>query len=175
MNYNNIINHLKLWCRDKAAAYHIEYANYGGISYVGYQNAYELDFKLSSIIDKSFESIEAFLTDIYGFTDTHYNPSLLKPLNKVAQHIIEKINQEFIDYFMISFPSKMSSSWRLFHIIASFLVRKRKNCAKGFIPYGNMSIHHVGIRSWVMRPETYRTNSLLCSIILNRIWSSFNN
>ena len=99
MNYNNIVNHLKIWCRNKADAYHIEYANHGGISYVGYQNAYELDFKLSSIIDKSFESLEAFVSDIYGFTDTHYNPSLLKPSNKVAQHIIEKTNREFIDYF----------------------------------------------------------------------------
>ena len=99
MNYNNIVNHLKIWCRDKADAYHIEYANHGGISYVGYQNAYELDFKLSSIIDKSFESLEAFVSDIYSITDTHYYPSLLKPSNKVAQHIIEKTNREFINYF----------------------------------------------------------------------------
>ena len=62
MLFNNIINHLKLWCRSKAQSYQQVYQNHGGITYVGYQMAYELEFKLSTLIDKSFESIHLLLS-----------------------------------------------------------------------------------------------------------------
>ena len=56
MTFNNILNHLKLWCENKAEAYQKVYGAHGGITYVGYQVAYEMEFKLSTLIDKSFDS-----------------------------------------------------------------------------------------------------------------------
>ncbi|MBR2223173.1 MAG: hypothetical protein IJ973_02505, partial [Christensenellaceae bacterium] len=72
MLFNNIINHLKLWCRSKAQSYQQVYQNHGGITYVGYQMAYELEFKLSTLIDKSFESIEDLKREVVGLIDVHY-------------------------------------------------------------------------------------------------------
>lgn len=50
MVFNNEINHLKLWCIHKAESYQQKYAGYGGICYVGYQVAYEMEFKLSKVL-----------------------------------------------------------------------------------------------------------------------------
>lgn len=99
MIFNNIINHLKLWCRNKAEAYHKAYGQHGGVTYVGYQVAYELEFKLSTLIDKSFESIEDLKGAVLSFIDVHYEPSVLKPQNSLAKHIIEKTNREFCGFF----------------------------------------------------------------------------
>ena len=98
MIFNNVINHLKLWCADKHEAYQKNYTNYGGVLYVGYSVAGELSFKLSTLIDKPFASIEDLKKEILGMIDVHYNPSVLKPVNGVAKHIIEKINREFCEY-----------------------------------------------------------------------------
>ena len=99
MIFNNIINHLKLWCRNKAESYHKAYGQHGGVTYVGYQVAYELEFKLSTLIDKSFESIEDLKEAVLNFIDVHYEPSVLKPQNSLAKHIIEKTNREFCEFF----------------------------------------------------------------------------
>lgn len=98
MIFNNIINHLKLWCINKAKAYQNIYENCGGIIYVGYQVAYELVFKLSTLIDKSFGSIEDFKTEVLNFIDVHYEPSVLNPKNSLAKHYIEKTNREFCEF-----------------------------------------------------------------------------
>lgn len=98
MSFNNIINHLKLWCINKAEIYQKVYEENKGIIYVGYQIAYELDFKLSTLIDKSFESIEDLRKEILNLIDVHYEPSVLEPQNSVAQHIIDKTNKEFCEY-----------------------------------------------------------------------------
>lgn len=98
MTFNNIINHLKLWCINKAKAYQKVYGNYGGITYVGYQIAYELEFKLSTLIDKSFESIEDLKREVINLVDVHYEPSIIEPKNSLAQHIIDKTNQEFCGF-----------------------------------------------------------------------------
>ena len=95
MIFNNIINHLKRWCLNKAEIYQKAYGGYGGVTYVGYQVAYELEFKLSTLIDKSFESVGDLKTEILNFIDVHYEPSVLKPQNNSAKHIIQKTNQEF--------------------------------------------------------------------------------
>ena len=99
MTFNNIINHLKLWCINKAKFYEKVYGNQGGITYVGYQVAYELEFKLSTLIDKSFDCIEDLKSEIINLIDVHYEPSVLKPQNKLAKHIINEINQEFFELF----------------------------------------------------------------------------
>ena len=99
MTFNNIINHLKLWCINKAKFYEKVYGNQGGITYVGYQVAYELEFKLSTLIDKSFDCIEDLKREIINLIDVHYEPSVLKPQNKLAKHIINEINQEFCELF----------------------------------------------------------------------------
>ena len=98
MTFNNIINHLKLWCINKAEVYQNVYENHGGITYVGYQIAYELEFKLSTLIDKSFESIEDFKREVINLIDVHYEPSILNPQNSLVQHIIDKINKEFGEF-----------------------------------------------------------------------------
>lgn len=98
MTFNNIINHLKLWCIDKAEAYQKAYGNYGGVAYVGYQVAFELKFKLSTLIDKPFESIENFKIEVLSFIDVHYEPSVSKPQNSLAKHIIDKTNQDFCEF-----------------------------------------------------------------------------
>ncbi len=98
MQDNNIINHLKQWCKDKAKAYQKVYGNYGGITYVGYLMAYELEFKLSTLIDKPFESVEELKSDVLNLVDIHYEPSLKEPQDSLAQYIIDKINREFREF-----------------------------------------------------------------------------
>ena len=98
MIFNNVINHLKLWCMRKAEAYQKVYEGYGGVTYVGYQVAYELEFKLSTLIDKSFESIEDLKREILDYLEVHYEPTVLKPQNSMAKYIIDKTNQEFCDF-----------------------------------------------------------------------------
>ena len=98
MIFNNILNHLKLWCKNKAEAYQKVYGAHGGITYVGYLIAYELEFKLSTLIDKSFEDIEDFKREVLILVDVHYEPSILKPQNSLVQHIIDKMNKEFCEF-----------------------------------------------------------------------------
>lgn len=96
--FNNIINHLKLWCNDKANIYQRAYQENNGILHVGYQLAYELKFKLLTLIDKPFESKEDFKNEVLTLIDVHYEPSILNPQNNLVNHIVEKINQEFRDF-----------------------------------------------------------------------------
>ena len=98
MTFNNIINHLKLWCINKAKVYQMIYGNYGGITYVGYQVAYEMEFKLSTLIDKSFDSVADLKREVVNLIDVHYEPSVLNPQNSLAKHIIDKTNREFCEF-----------------------------------------------------------------------------
>ena len=98
MTFNNTINHLKLWCINKAKAYQQVYENYGGITYVGYQVAYEMEFKLSTLIDKSFDSVADLKREVVNLIDVHYEPSVLNPQNSLAKHIIDKTNREFCEF-----------------------------------------------------------------------------
>lgn len=98
MTFNNTINHLKLWCINKAKAYQQAYGSYGGITYVGYQVAYEMEFKLSTLIDKSFDSVEDLKREVVNLIDVHYVPSALNPQNSIAKHIIDKTNREFCEF-----------------------------------------------------------------------------
>ena len=98
MTFNNTINHLKLWCINKAKAYQQVYGNYGGITYVGYQVAYEMEFKLSTLIDKSFDSVEDLKREVVNLIDVHYEPSVLNPQNSLAKNIIDKTNREFCEF-----------------------------------------------------------------------------
>lgn len=98
MTFNNIINHLKLWCENKAEAYQKAYGAHGGITYVGYRMAYELEFKLSILIDKPFENIENLKGEVLSLVDVHYEPSIINPQNSSVQHIIDKINREFGEF-----------------------------------------------------------------------------
>lgn len=95
MTFNNIINHLKLWCLNRAEIYQKKSQEQGGMAYVGCQIAYEMEFKLSTLIDRSFNSLEDLRKEILDLINVHYYLSVLKPQNKIEQHIIDKINQEF--------------------------------------------------------------------------------
>ena len=96
--FNNIINHLKLWCENKADVYQRAYQENRGILYVGYQLAYELEFKLLTLIDKPFESKKDFKNEVLNLIDIHYEDSILNPQNSLVNYIVEKINQEFCDF-----------------------------------------------------------------------------
>ncbi len=99
MTFNNIINHLKLWCINKAKSYQKIYRDHGGVTYVGYLLAYELEFKLSTLIDKAFDCKEDLKREVLDLVDVHYEPSVLDPQNNSAKQIIDKINQEFCEFF----------------------------------------------------------------------------
>ena len=98
MTFYNIINHLKLWCINKAKAYQMVYGNYSGITYVGYQVAYELEFKLSTLIDKSFDRMEDLKREVVNLIDVHYEPSVVNPQNSLTKHVIDKTNREFCEF-----------------------------------------------------------------------------
>ena len=98
MTFNNIITHLKLWCIHKAEIYQKVYETHGGITYVGYLTANELEFKLSTLMDKSFECTEDLRREVTDLIDVHYEPSVLNPQNSLATYIIDKINQEYREY-----------------------------------------------------------------------------
>lgn len=98
MPFNNIVNHLKQWCIDKARIYQGQNGAYGGATYVGRLIAYELEFKLSTLIDQSFESIADLEREIRILVDIHYEPSILEPQNSLAQHIIHKTKKEFYEF-----------------------------------------------------------------------------
>ena len=98
MMFNNLINHLKLWCEDKADIYQRAYQENKGILYIGYQLAYELEFKLLTLIDKPFESKNDFKSDVLNLIDVHYEDSILNPQNSLVNYIVEKINKEFLDF-----------------------------------------------------------------------------
>jgi len=98
MMFNNIINHLKLWCENKADVYQRAYQENKGILYVGSQLAYELEFKLLTLIDKPFESKKDFKNEVLNLIDIHYEDSILKPRNSLVNYIVDKINKEFRDF-----------------------------------------------------------------------------
>ena len=98
MTFNNILNHLRLWCENKAKAYQKVYEAHGGITYVGYLIAYELEFKLLTLIDKPFEDTDKFKKEIQSLVDVHYDPSILNPQNSLVQYIIDKTNKEFGEF-----------------------------------------------------------------------------
>ena len=98
MTFNNTINHLRLWCENKAEAYQKVYGAHGGITYVGYLIAYELEFKLLTLIDKPFADVEEFKREVLILVDVHYEPSILEPQNSLVQHIIDKTNKEFGEF-----------------------------------------------------------------------------
>lgn len=98
MTFNNIINHLKQWCVDKARTYQKLNGTYGGMTNVGYLIAYELEFKLSTLMDKSFENIADLEREIRTLVDIHYESFIIEPQNSLAQHIIHKTNKEFCKF-----------------------------------------------------------------------------
>ena len=98
MMFNNIINHLKLWCKNKADIYHRAHQKNRGILYVGQLLAHELEFKLLTLIDKPFESKTNFKSEVLNLIDIHYEDSILNPQNSLVNYIAEKINQEFRDF-----------------------------------------------------------------------------
>ena len=97
MIFNTVIGHLRQWCICKAEYYQKRHTEYGGIAYVGYQVAYELEFKLLTLIDKSFENAEALKKEIMDLIDVHYEPSVINPASRTAVHMIDKTNLEFCE------------------------------------------------------------------------------
>lgn len=102
MNFNTLINHLKLWCVNKAKEYVNEQQESKidtyHLNYTGCFAAYELEFKLSILIDKNFENIDTFQNEVLNLTEIHYDPVILNPHNKTEEYIINKINGEFCEY-----------------------------------------------------------------------------
>ena len=93
--FNNLINHLRLWCSQKGQAYREYHENYDGVAYVGCLVAEELHFQLSTLIDKPFKHIEDLKETISNLMEVHYAPAITHPQNKSAEHLIDKTKQEF--------------------------------------------------------------------------------
>ena len=98
MVLNNIINHLIIWCRGKADVYQRACNTNGGGFDIGSTLAYELDFKLSTLMDRSFESADALKKEVLDLLDVHYEPGILNPNNRTTQYIIDKVKREFREY-----------------------------------------------------------------------------
>lgn len=98
MHFNNTINHLKLWCREKAHIYEMVYEKHKDITYVGISEAYELEFKLSTLIDRSFENTDDLKKTILELVDVKYETVDYGIRNELAQYIIEKVKKEFCEY-----------------------------------------------------------------------------
>lgn len=95
MIFNNIVNYLKLWCAKKSESYRDKNNNYGGVSSVVSMLLWELEFKLSSLTDKEFDSIDDFKNEVLGLIDVHYDRSVIEPQNSIAERMIDKVNDEF--------------------------------------------------------------------------------
>lgn len=110
MRYNEIINRLKLWCRNTAEIYENVYQKHGDVTYVGYILATEWIFKLSMLIDKNFESTDELRKSILNMLSVHYEQPVCNPKNETAKYIIEKINAEFFAYLeeILSQKEKLS-------------------------------------------------------------------
>ncbi len=98
MIYNTVIDHLRKWCIDKARVHLGACTGYGGVADVVFRLVNELAFKLSTLIDKSFESDDTLKAEILNLIDVHYEPSLIKPENKSAEIQIDKTNRKLIAY-----------------------------------------------------------------------------
>ena len=98
MQYNEIINRLKLWLRNTAEIYEKIYQKHGDVTYIGYFLANEWLFKISMLIDKNFESKDDLRNTILNLHHVHYEESVRNPKNETANYIIEKINAEFFEY-----------------------------------------------------------------------------
>ena len=98
MIFNKIIDHLRLWCVNKGNAYHYVYQKNRGITYVGYIFTDELEFKLMTFIDVDFQSLDELKCEIKNMLDIHYEPSILKPVNQLTIHIIDKTTAEFLRF-----------------------------------------------------------------------------
>lgn len=94
MTYNNIINHLKLWCKNKRKPYR----KYFRTTYVGSDAVTELEFHLSTLIDKPFESINDLKKEMLNFTDIVYNSSISKAKKRYKKRVISETIQTFCDY-----------------------------------------------------------------------------
>ena len=59
MNYDNIINHLKKWCRDKSAESYKKYKKHVWGAYAAHRVAREMEDKLSMLLEKGFADTES--------------------------------------------------------------------------------------------------------------------
>lgn len=97
MNCNNQINLLKRWCEEKSNIYY-EHYHTSGISNIRYFTTSEIAFKLSMLIDHDFENNEDFQSHIKNLLDIHFDYSLKNPINTTAKYMIEKIQNDFLEY-----------------------------------------------------------------------------
>lgn len=98
MVFNNAINHLKLWCQNKAKKYETDSGHYGGVTRIVCHWAYELEFKLSMLVDKSFQDTDDLKKEIWELLNVHYEPCLQAVPNTAGEHMIEKVKGEFCEY-----------------------------------------------------------------------------
>lgn len=94
MTYNNLINHLKIWCRKNRAPY----KKYFKKTYINSQIADRIEFKLSTLIDIPFANTDSLKREISYFINVHCSTSALKPQNRFEKNIVNKTIQEFSEY-----------------------------------------------------------------------------
>lgn len=92
MIFNSEIQNLTQWCREHTDSAEGEIARMKNY-YLG-----ELMFKLSTLLDRDFDSFNAFAAAVKALPDIHYDFTLRTPQSKTVQVALEKIKTGFSDY-----------------------------------------------------------------------------
>ena len=99
MVFSHILTNLIHWCDEQFTAYAEKSGNGLGLYYVGYQYACELRFKLATLVDREFDSLDAFRNEVIALLDVHYERAVLDPPNQTAVAMIRSLEEKFLDYF----------------------------------------------------------------------------
>ena len=94
MTYNNIINHLKIWCRNNKKGY----KKFLRKTYINSLIADKLEFKLSTLIDVPFDDVDSLKRELTYYIDTQCRPAVLNPENRFEKNVINKTVQDFCIY-----------------------------------------------------------------------------
>ena len=99
MVFSHILTHLIHWCDEQFMTYAEKAGNGVGLYYVGYQYACELRFKLATLVDREFDSLDAFRKEVIALLDIHYERAILNPPNQTAVAMIRSLRERFLEYF----------------------------------------------------------------------------
>lgn len=100
MVFTHILSQLIHWCDEQFMTYAEEYGNAGGLYYIGYQYASELRFKLATLVDREFESLDAFREEVVSLLDVHYEGALREPADPTVAAMTEILREKFLQYFL---------------------------------------------------------------------------
>lgn len=94
MKFNHVIDTLRQFCLEKAAAYAEEYEQRGGLYFYRYLVMNELHVKLCTLVDREFSNFGACLAAVKALIPGHLNSTLQNP-SPVAEHFIREAEAAF--------------------------------------------------------------------------------